>query len=175
LSLGRWHGQTDEELRRSGLKWTILQPEAFMQNLLRDVEPIRQQGTIYGTSKDGKIAMIDARDIARVAARALVDPGHEEKTYLLTGPEAIDYAQVAMTFSRVLGRPVKYVDLPPEQARTGMLSTGLPEWLVDILLGTSSIYAAGRGAPVTDAVEQVGKSKPRTIAQFVRDHVQAFS
>ena len=175
LSLGRWHGRTDEELRRSGLKWTILQPEAFMQNLLRDVEPIRQQGTIYGTSKDGKIAMIDTRDIARVAARALVDPGHEGKTYLLTGPEAIDYAQVAATFSRVLGRPVKYVDLPPEQARMGMLGTGLPEWLVDILLGTSSIYAAGRGAPVTDAVEQVGKSKPRTIAQCVRDHVQAFS
>jgi uncharacterized protein YbjT (DUF2867 family) len=175
LSLGRWHGQTDEELRQSGLKWTILQPEAFMQNLLRDVNTIRQRGTIYGTSKDGKIAMIDTRDIARVAARALVDPGHEEKTYLLTGPEAIDYAQVAVTFSRVLGRPVKYVDLPPEQARSGMLGTGLPEWLVDILLGTSSIYAAGRGAPVTDAVEQVGKVKPRTITQFVRDHIRAFA
>ena len=175
LSLGRWHGQTDEELRRSGLTWTILQPEAFMQNLLGNVGTIKQQGTIYGSSKDGKIAMIDTRDIARVAAHALVDPGHEGKTYVLTGPEAIDYAQVAKTFSRVLGRPVKYVDLPPEQARRGMLGTGLPEWLVDILLGLSSIYAAGRGAQVTDAVEQVGGAKPRTIAQFVRDHVLAFA
>ena len=164
-----------QELRRSGLKWTILQPEAFMQNLLGSVGTIKQQGSIYGTAKDGKIAMIDARDIARVAAHALVDSEHEGKTYVLTGPEAVDYAQVAETFSHVLGRPVKYVDLPPEQARLGMLGTGLPEWLVDILLGLSSIYAAGRGAQVTDAVEQVGGAKPRTIAQFVRDHVLAFA
>jgi uncharacterized protein YbjT (DUF2867 family) len=175
VSLGRWHGQTDEELRRSGLKWTILQPEAFMQNLLGGVESIKQQGVIYGTSKDGKIAMIDSRDIARVAVCALVDRGHEGKTYVVTGPEAIDYAQVAETFSQVLGRPVRYVDLAPEQARLAMLGRGLPEWLVDILLETSSIYAAGRGAPVTDAVEQVGGAKPRTIAQFVRDHVLAFA
>ena len=175
VPLGRWHGQTDEELRRSGLKWTILQPEAFMQNLLGSVGTIKQQGAIYGTSKDGKIAMIDARDIARVAAHALVDSEHEGKTYVLTGPEAVDYAQVAETFSHVLGRPVKYVDLPPEQARLGMLGTGLPEWLVDILLGLSSIYAAGRGAQVTDAVEHVGGAKPRTIAEFVRDHVLAFA
>ena len=175
VPLGRWHGQTDEELRRSGLKWTILQPEAFMQNLLGSVGTIKQQGAIYGTSKDGKIAMIDARDIARVAAHALVDSEHEGKTYVLSGPEAVDYAQVAETFSHVLGRPVKYVDLPPEQARLGMLGTGLPEWLVDILLGLSSIYAAGRGAQVTDAVEHVGGAKPRTIAEFVRDHVLAFA
>jgi len=175
VPLGRWHGQTDEELRRSGLKWTILQPEAFMQNLLGSVGTIKQQGAIYGTSKDGKIAMIDARDIARVAAHALVDSEHEGKTYVLTGPEAVDYAQVAETFSHMLGRPVKYVDLPPEQARLGMLGTGLPEWLVDILLGLSSIYAAGRGAQVTDAVEHVGGAKPRTIAEFVRDHVLAFA
>ena len=63
----------------------------------------------------------------------------------------------------------------PEQARLAMLGTGLPDWLVDILLGLSSIYAAGRGAQVTDAVEQVGGAKPRTIAQFVRDHVLAFA
>ena len=174
-SLGRWHGQTDEELRRSGLKWTILQPEAFMQNLLGSVGTIKQQDSIYGTSKDGKIAMIDTRDIARVAAHALVDPGHEGKTYVLTGPEAIDYAQVAETFSRVLGRPIKYVNLAPEQARVGMSGMGLPEWLVNVLLGLSSIYAAGGGARVTEAVEQVGKAKPRTIAQFVRDHVLAFA
>ena len=175
VSLGRWHGQTDEELRRSGLKWTILQPEAFMQNLLGSVGTIKQQGSIYGTAKDGKIAMIDARDIARVAAHALVDLGHEGKTYVLTGPEAINYGRVAETFSQVLGRSIQYVDLPPEQARLAMLGTGLPEWLVDILLGLSSIYAAGRGAQVTDAVEQVGGAKPRTIAQFVRDHVLAFA
>ena len=175
VSLGRWHGQTDEELRRSGLKWTILQPEAFMQNLLGSVGTIKQQGSIYGTAKDGKIAMIDARDIARVAAHALVDLGHDGKTYVLTGPEAINYGRVAETFSQVLGRSVQYVDLPPEQARLAMLGTGLPEWLVDILLGLSSIYAAGRGAQVTDAVEQVGGAKPRTIAQFVRDHVLAFA
>src|SRR5438132_4180182 len=68
LSLGRWHGQTDEELRQSGLRWTILQPHSFMQNLLGQAGTIKQQGAIYGSFRDGRVALIDARDIARVAA-----------------------------------------------------------------------------------------------------------
>ncbi len=175
VSLGRWHAQTEGELKRSGLKWTILQPSNFMQNFLRNAGTIKQQGVIYGSSKDGKIAMIDTRDIARVAAHALVDPGHEGKTYVLTGGEAVSYAQVAATFSRVLGKPVKYVDMPPEQAKPAMLGMGIPAWLVDDLLTLSSVFAAGHGAQVTDAVEKVGKAKPRTIEQFVRDHAKAFT
>jgi uncharacterized protein YbjT (DUF2867 family) len=136
---------------------------------------IKQQSVIYGSSKDGKIAMIDTRDIARVAAHALVDPGHEGKTHVLTGGEAVSHAQVAATFSRVLGKPVKYVDLPPEQAKPAMLGMGMPAWLVDDLLTISSFFAAGQGAQVTDAVEKVGKAKPRTIEQFVRDHAKAFT
>jgi uncharacterized protein YbjT (DUF2867 family) len=119
--------------------------------------------------------MIDTRDIARVAAHALVDPGHEGKAYGLSGPEAVSYAQVAETFSRVLGKPVKYVDLPPEQTKQAMLGMGMPAWLVDALLVLAAILAAGGGARVTDAVEKVGKAKPRTIEQFVRDHAQAFA
>lgn len=175
LSLGRWHGQADEELKRSGLTWTLLQPHSFMQNLLQQAETIKQQGVFYGSSRDGKIAMIDTRDIARVAAHALADPGHEGKTYVLTGGQAVSYAQVAEAFSRVLAKPVKYVDMPPDQAKPAMLGMGMPAWLVDDLLGLASIFAAGHGARVTDAVEKVGKAKPRTIEQFVRDHARAFS
>jgi uncharacterized protein YbjT (DUF2867 family) len=174
LALGRWHGQTEAELKRSGLKWTILQPSSFMQNFLRNAETIKQQGVIYGSSKDGKVAMVDTRDIARVAAHVLVDPGHEGKTYVLTGGEVVSYAQVAATFSRVLGKPVKYVDMPPEQAKPAMLGMGIPAWLVDDLLTLASIFAAGYAAQVTDAVEKVGKATPRTIEQFARDHAKAF-
>ena len=175
ISLGRWHGQADEELKRSGGKWTILQPHSFMQNLLNQAGTIKQQGAIYGSFRDGKIAMIDTRDIARVAAHALVDPGHEGKIYVLTGPQAVSYTQVAETFSRVLRKPVKYADVPPEHARPAMLGMGMPAWLVDDLLELASIFAAGRGAQVTDAVEKVGKAKLHTIEQFVRDYAHAFS
>src|SRR5207302_7608767 len=82
LPLGRWHGQIDEEIKRSGLRWTILQPVSFMQNLLGSAGTIKQQGAIYGSFRDGRVAMIDARDIARVAAHALVDPGNEGKAYV---------------------------------------------------------------------------------------------
>ncbi len=137
----------------------------------------------WGLVVSGRMTMIygdhdetwEAGDIARVAAHALVDPGHEGKTYVLTGGEAVSYAQVAATFSRVLGKPVKYVDMPPEQAKPAMLGMGLPAWLVDDLLTLSSVFAAGHGAQVTDAVEKVGKAKPRTIEQFVRDHAKAFT
>lgn len=175
LSIARWHGETDEELRRSGLKWTILRPHVFMQNFLRNARIIGQQGAIYGSCMDGRVAMVDARDIARVAAHALVDAGHEGRTYILTGGEAITFAQVAETFSHVLGRPVKYVDLPPEQAKPAMVGMGMPAWLAADLLGLASTFAAGQGARITDAVEKVGKAKPRTLEQFVRDHTSAFT
>ena len=112
LTLARNHGQSEDYLKKSGLSWTILQPHSFMQNILNQAGAIKSQGAIYGNFKEGKIAMVDVKDIAAVAVAALTEPGHEGKTYVITGGEAVTYAQVADKLSAVAGKKVNYVDVP---------------------------------------------------------------
>jgi uncharacterized protein YbjT (DUF2867 family) len=174
VSLGRWHYQTEEELKKSGMKWTILQPHFFMQNLGMMAGSIKAQGTIYAPLKDGKVAMVDTRDIAAVAARVLTEPGHEGQTYVVTGGEALSYHDVAKHLSEATGKPVKYVDIPQDDARKGMVGAGMPQWFADDLVGLYGIFAAGHGASTTDVVQKVGKTKPRTFAQFAKENAEMF-
>ena len=171
---GRWHGQAEELLKSSGLGWTMLRPNFFMQNLLGQAQAIASQGVIYQPVGDARASFIDARDIAAVAARALVDEGHEGETHLLTGPEALSYAEVAAKLSDATGRRVSYVAITPEQFREGALAHGLPVWLVDALERLNELFASGDAAEVTDDVRRVGGREPTTFDEFARDHAAAF-
>lgn len=171
---GRWHGQTEERLKSSGLAWTILQGNFFMQNLLGSARAVAEEGHIYLGGGDGRAGFVDARDIAAVAARTLIEDGHEGKTYVVTGPEALSYYDVAEKLSAVAGKEVKYVALSPEQFREGALAQGLPEWLVDALAPLNELLASNKASAVTDVVREVGKKEPTTFDQFARDHAQAF-
>ncbi len=119
--------QAEESVKSSGLPWTLLKPTFFMQNTMMAVQTIVSDGVIYWDIKDGKLAMIDLRDIVDVAAAVLTGTGHEGKSYILTGPEAISFHDVAATFSKVLGKDVKYVSVPGEAALQSMVGMGLPE------------------------------------------------
>jgi uncharacterized protein YbjT (DUF2867 family) len=170
----KWHGQADEALTASGLGYTILQPNFFMQNLLGQAAQVAAQGVIYQPGGDAAASMIDARDIAKVAARALTEDGHEGKTYVLTGPEALTYTDVARKLSQATGRGVSYVSITPEQFREGALAHGLPPWLVDALALLNDFFAEGKAAAVTDDVRRVARDEPITFDQFARDHAEAF-
>ena len=171
---GKWHGQAEDYLKASGLAWTMLRPNFFMQNLLGQARQIAAEGRIYQPVGDASASFIDVRDIASVAARALVEDGHEGEAYVLTGPEALSYAEVAAKLSEAAGREVTYVPISPEQFRQGALAAGLPEWLVGALERLNEIFAAGHAAEVTDRVRAVGKKEPITFDQFARDYAQAF-
>src|SRR5215211_3098346 len=110
---GRWHGQSENLLKTSGLKWTMLRPNFFMQNLLGQARQIAATGNIFQPVGDARASFIDTRDIAAVAARALTEDGHEGQTYTLTGPEALSYHDVAAKLSRATGREIKYVPVLP--------------------------------------------------------------
>jgi uncharacterized protein YbjT (DUF2867 family) len=174
VSLGRWHHQTEEELKKSGMKWTILQPHFFMQNLAMMAGSIKGQGAFYAPLKDGKVAMVDVRDIAKVAVATLTEPGHEGQTYIITGGEAISYHDVAKQISAATGKQVKYVDVPPDDARKAMMGMGMPEWFANDLVTLYGVFAAGHGAATTDVVQKVGKATPRTFAQFAQDNAELF-
>lgn len=173
-NLGRQHGKSEEHLKALGLAYTILEPHAFMQNILGSASSIKQ-GAIYSNFKDGQIAMVDARDIAAVALAALTQPGHEGKTYVVTGGETFSYPQLAEKISALTGKKVSYVDVPSAKVIEAMtVWMKMPEWLANDLAKLGEIFAAGHGAATTNVVETVAKKKPITIDEFLKDNVEAF-
>ena len=174
IKIARWHAASQRELESSGVAWTHLQPVFNMQNFLRFASSIQSHGTFFAPMRDGAISMVDARDVASVAVEALTAAGHEEQTYLVTGAEPLTFADAAQELSEVLGRPIRFLDVSPEQARAGMLAAGMSEWYVQDMLGFYAFYATGAGAYVSDVVPRIVGRPGRRFRQFVEDHRAAF-
>lgn len=171
----RAHAAGEAYLRESGLRWTILRPSFFFQNLLGSAATVQEQGALFSCTGTGASGDIDARDIAAVAAHVLTTEGHGGATYELTGPEAISYPQIAQRLSALLGREVRYVDLPAEDMRRGLLAGGLSEWRADALLELLAEVRAEHLARVTDDVRAATGRPPRGLEEFLRDHLSAFA
>lgn len=170
---GLWHGRTEKRLQESGMEFTILRPNFFMQNLFGMAGMVKG-GAMYVPAGTGKAPFVDVRDIAAVAASCLTESGHFGKTYEVTGPEALGYADIAATFSHLLGRVVNYVDVPIEAAADSMLKTGMPAWLVEALNELNIGMKENRFTAVSDCVETIGHKPPVSIEQFIRDHIAVF-
>jgi uncharacterized protein YbjT (DUF2867 family) len=172
---GRWHAQTEKYLADSGLPFTHLRPPFFMQNILRFAPTIRASGEFVGVLRQGKVGMIDVDDIAAVAVAALTTSAHAGKTYVLTGPEALSYPDVAERLSRILGRTVTYRDIPLQVMRERLLASGMPAWHVDVQVDFSTALSAGHASIITNTVEAVTGKPARTFEQFIREHVALFT
>ena len=170
----RWHGQVEQHLAQSGLAYTLLRPSSFMQNFLMSAQQVADQGVLYGMFGEGRVAFIDARDIAAVAAELLTNPGHQGASYTLTGPEALSAAEVAERLAAATGHQVRSVDLGPDGYRQALAGAGMPGWLVDGVVESNTMLAAGHGATVTNEVARLTGRPPRTFAQFAADHQAAF-
>jgi uncharacterized protein YbjT (DUF2867 family) len=169
----RMHGLSDAELMASGLRYTILKPHFFLQNLFGSAATIKQ-GSLYYPMGSAKLGMIDSRDISDVAARVLVEDRFDGRSLTLTGPESIDFQRVAKSFSNAIGKPVSYVPVPLAAAVDGFKKAGLGEWSVTALEDYMAAYAAGWGDFVTDDVREVLGRAARSIDDFTRDHAAAF-
>ena len=168
------HKASEENIVASGIAYTFLRPTGFMQNILGQAASIKGQGVFALPAGEARVAEIDYRDIARVAASALLEDGHEGKAYELSGPAAMTYAERAQVLSEALGKPVTYLAVSDADWKATMLGYGLPEWQVDGILDLQRYYKSGASDRVTEHVEQVTGSKPRTYAQFVTDYIAAF-
>jgi uncharacterized protein YbjT (DUF2867 family) len=175
MRLGRWHGEGEKMLEESGIPYVLLRPNGFMQNFLAFAQLIANQGIFTQPGGDACISHVDVRDIAAVIVKTLTEPGHAGKTYTITGPEALSFNQVADIFSNVLGKPVNYIDLSPEDFKQGFLNWGQPEWLADTFNEMFALYRTGWGAEITDVVETVAHKPAISFSQFVQDHTQAFA
>jgi len=169
-SFPSWHRKVEDKLKASGLEHTILRPNSFMQNIVTYQAPsIRSQGAFYAAMGDAPTSFIDVRDIAAVAAQALISPSYAGKTYELNGPQALTYAQVAEKISRVSGREVQYVDIPVARQKQSMLELGMPDWQVTALLDLQAYYTGGQGGDVDNLLANLLGRTPRTMDQFVAE------
>jgi uncharacterized protein YbjT (DUF2867 family) len=176
-SFPSWHRKVEDKLKASGLKYTILRPNSFMQNLLTAVAPsVRTSGEFYAAMGNARISFIDVRDIAAVVVKVLSNPQvHAGKTYELNGPEALSYGDVAGKISQVIGRPVKYVDIPEEAQRKAMLEQHMPEWLVTALLDLQRYYTdLGKGGEIDSMLASLLGREPSRLDQFLEENKDAF-
>jgi uncharacterized protein YbjT (DUF2867 family) len=175
FTFGRQHGQSERFILDSGLAFTFIQPNFFMQNLLWSADMIKARGEFYSTLGVAPVSHVDARDIASVVAMTLAEPidRHAGSIHLVTGPRALTFAHVGEVLSRVLERSVRYVDLTDEQFRAGLLASGQRDWQATALVELNRYARQGHASVVTDTVERITGHAARTLRQWVQDHAAA--
>jgi len=170
-----WHYQIEQEMKESGMDWTILRPHHFMQNLLTQTQYIVNDGVVYSASGDGKIPYIDARDIAAVAVVTLTQPGHRGKTYVITGSEALSYREATEIISKTIGKPLRFIDESSDDARARRKREGYPPAIIESAVAIGAYQrAGGKTVTITNVVADLTGRPPRTFPEFARDHVAMF-
>jgi uncharacterized protein YbjT (DUF2867 family) len=176
--IARRRGQAEIErgLIASGLGYTLLRNNAYMQNLLMAAPSIAKTSSFGSAARDGRVGMIDARDVAAVAAQIAAAPApHAGKIYWPTGPEAITFAETAAALSKLLGRPVTFHPLTVEEQTQAMVDIGLPGSLAAMNAQAVALFAEGDSDYVTDDVRSILGRPARTFEQFTADYAAAFS
>jgi uncharacterized protein YbjT (DUF2867 family) len=174
-SFPSWHRKVEDKLKATKLKYCILRPNSFLQNIVAFYAPsIRSQGAFYSSMGNARTSYLDVRDIAVVALRALQGGEHDGRTYELNGPEALTCDDVAARISRIAGVPVRYVDIPTEAQRKAMLDQRMPEWQVTALLELQQYYVGGKGGALDGLLERLIGRPPITLDQFVQENVAQF-
>jgi uncharacterized protein YbjT (DUF2867 family) len=169
-----WHGRIEEHLRASGVRFVVLRPTFNMTNLIGSAEAVRHTGSLFAPADGARVAMIDPRDIAAVAAIALAEDTHDGKTCTLTGPEAITFERVTEELSAVAGRRVEFVAVPDEAARQGMIEQGMPEFVAGQIVAVFGFLRRGAQDRTTDTVRALTGREPRGFAEFARDRAGLF-
>ena len=170
----RMHAEAEKRLEASGMAYTHLRAGEFMPSYFRQVPSIVARGVLALPMAGARIASIDVGDIAEVAVAVLTTEGHEAKTYPLTGPEALSMAEVAEKLSAATGKPIRYVDVPPEDARQARLAAGLPPFLAD---GLDELFAErrkGKESKVWPTIEEVFGWRPTSFDDFARRNAAIF-
>ena len=171
FSLALIHRPVEQAIEASGMSWTFLRPNSFMQNVVTFMsETIKAESAFYSASGEAKIAHIDVRDIAAVAVKALTEPTHAGQAYTLTGPEALTYGELAQKLSVVLGRSISHISLPPEDLKHGMLAEGLPDAIADRMLDLERYYREDQASRITNDVQRVTGQESRQFTQYIRDY-----
>jgi uncharacterized protein YbjT (DUF2867 family) len=171
-AVARYHIESEAAVRASGLAWTFLQPNSFMSNTFEWAGQLRQGDVVRAPFADVRIATIDPRDVAAVAATALTTGKHDGRSLRLSGPEPLRPADRLAILGHVLGRDLRFEAQPDDEARAQM-SAAMPAEYVDAFF---AFFVDGTldEAAVLPTVEQVTGRPPRTFTAWAEEHASAF-
>jgi uncharacterized protein YbjT (DUF2867 family) len=172
----RWQAEIEAGLAASGIPHTLLRSNTYMQNVLALAPAVVKTSSFGSSAGKGRSGLVDARDVAAVAAGIAADPaGHAGKTYWLTGPELISNYEVAAVLSELLGRAITYRELTIEENKDAMIRAGVPGQIAEMNAQALSLAADGDAEWITDDVPSLLDRPARSFGQFAADHVAAFS
>ena len=172
----RLHRQTEKLIEESGIPYTFIRPNEFMQGFINfQGTTIKNNNAFYIPAEDAKVSIVDARDIAAVAVQALINGDkHYNKIYMITGPEALSYHRAAEILSNATGKKIDYVNISEEETRAALKETGMDDWLINTIVGLYALYRNGGASQVSSAVEEVTGRKATAFVEFAKDHADAF-
>lgn len=174
IEYGRRHRVPEKYIETSGLAWTHLRPNCFMENFIHFYPP-RPDGNPYLPLGTGATSFVAAEDLAELAAAILADPArHPGQAYAVNGPDALSTAQIAAFLSEAAGRPIHYVEVPEPAARKGMIAAGVPAWQAEAMMELFAVMKAGYCAGRDDNVERFALRPPTRFPQWARDNAAAF-
>jgi uncharacterized protein YbjT (DUF2867 family) len=169
----RYHGAVEAALRNSTVGWTFVRPNLILQAYI-PFAPMIAQGALQAPIGDSAVSVVDARDIAAVAAAALTDDGHVGKAYTVTGPAAVTHAEIATELGDAVGRTVRFESIPPDAFLATLTGAGMPEWQAEGLVEDYAHYDRGEASAVSPDVAQVTGTSPRSLRDFAHDYSDAF-
>ena len=164
------HLESEEYIKQSGLNWTMIKPNFYMQNLLASAGTIKDQGKIFLPMGEGKTGMIDTTDVGTVIAKVLSEDGHESMNHEITGPEILSFYEVAEIFSKALGKQVDYVDVPMDAYKETLGQFLTNQWHLDAVIDLFKGIAEGGIEDKTNTFNELTGETPKSLSQFLAEN-----
>lgn len=164
------HLESEEYIKQSGLSWTMIKPNFYMQNLLASAGTIKDQGKIFLPMGEGKTGMIDTTDVGKVLAKVLSEDGHESMNHEITGPEILSFYEVAEIFSKGLDKQVDYVDVPLAAYKETLGQFLTNQWHLDAVIDLFKGIADGGIEEKTDTYSELMGESPKSLSEFISEN-----
>ena len=172
------HRHIEKAIETSGIDWTHLRPNDFMQNFAtvpayRDA--IRDPGEIWSAAGRSLTSYVDVRDVGMIAVKVLTEEGHAGQAYTLTGSASLSLEHVAVIMSRVLGRGVRYMrpSIPAFLSHARRSGAGWP--LAIVMTGIGLVARSGLARSVDPTLTKLLGCEPRKFETFVRDYAATWA
>jgi uncharacterized protein YbjT (DUF2867 family) len=169
----RYHGAVETALTNSSVGWTFVRPNLILQAYI-PFAPVIALGVLQAPIGKVAVSVADARDIAEVAAATLTEDGHVDKTYTVTGPEALSHVEIATALGNAIGHPVRFETMPAKEFIAMLTGVGMPQWQAEGVAEDYAHYDRGEAGFVSPDVRQVTGTNPRSVRDFANDYAKAF-
>ena len=170
-----WHMEIEAHLARQDIGYTILRPSSFVDILARAGAPVAE-GSWGGAAGEGRVNLIDTRDVADAARVALLDTAfaNSQRAYHLTGPATISMPEVADELTQLLGKTVTYQHRTSEKQRNILIDSGASDLVADVLLGIDRLFRESVLAETTSTFTDLTGKAPRSAAAWLSENILAF-